>query len=424
MVLSQPNGNKVQQMLGDQVSVEIKPRDHLTSSAASNLSSPPTSTTSSSNTTILAVPNLSQVNHHHLMATSSAAATQLPLTAINLSSATNPNNHVPQNGNGVLNISSSSSGQQMFTSVAGNATTTSFVASNGQQHVIMKGNGGGGQLVSNNNGFNKGGNGLIIKEATTKFGNGDLLEPPPTKIMKLVNGMDNSNQSLMTTTSQGGGAALHQHTQVLPIYSSTQNGGLRVIGHHTTTTTSAAAGNNGNVSHMPTSVVFSDPTAKYPQHLPSGMVISSAPLGGTALPANLSHQYLTNTINGVATGTHTTTNAAGAQVHKLLLTGMGPNMSGGYALPQMTQQQSNEMFARGGSTSLPGGAQLNLCRSSTPSITSGKGNGQAQKGEKMFTYNIRSRRRLQKCQTKQLNSIVSKHCFTFYSVQVVVLELR
>lgn len=392
MVLSQLNGNKVQQMLGDQVSVEIKPRDHLSSSAASSLSSPPASM--SSNTTILAVPNLSQVNHH-LLATSSAAATQLPLTAINLSSATNPNNHVPQNG--VLNIPASSSGQQIFTSVAGNATTTSFVASNGQQHVIMKGN-GGGQLMTttNNNGFNKGGNGLIIKEATNKFGSGDLLEPPPTKIMKLVNGMDANSQSLMTTTSQGGGAALHQHTQVLPIYSSTQNGGLRVIGHHTTTTTSAAAANNGNASHMPTSVVFSDPTAKYPQHLPSGMVISSGSLGGAALPANLSHQYLTNTINGVATGTHTTTNAAGAQVHKLLLTGMGPTMSGGYALPQMTQQQSSEMFARGGSTSLPGGAQLNLCRSSTPSITSGKGNGQAQKGENTFIVdnNFRSRRRL------------------------------
>lgn len=401
------NGNKVQQMLGEQVSVEVKsPRDHqqhqhhLLSTKA---------------TTILAVPNLSQVVSLTTTNPVPSTTTQLPLTAINLSSATNPNNHLP---NGILNIPaaavplstssslSSSTHQQIFTSTL----APSFVSTNGngQSHVIMKG--GGGQMLMNSssaNGFNNNNksNGLIIKEAATgKFGNGgDLLEPPPTKIMKLVNGMGlnqssnmnstiNNDQQQQQMTSQGGGG-LHQHTQVLPIYSSTQNGGLRVIGHHTTTTTTSSSTANGGGAVPPTNLVFTDPTAKYhqqqqQQHLPSGMVIS-APLGGT-LPASLSHQYLTNTINGVATNTNST-NGAPQQVHKLLLTGMAPSMmaaqSGAYALPQIPQ--SNDMFSRGGSTSLPGGAQLNLCRSSTPSPTisisaagQGKGNnGQAQKGE-------------------------------------------
>lgn len=307
LLISSPINGKVQQ-LSDPVSVEVKPRnvDHL------------------STTTIVAVPNLNL-----------SGPSQLPVTAINLSSASNPNNHAP---NGVLNIP-----------------------------------------MNNNNGFNKGtNNGLVIKEAAAttttisavekvvKLGNGgELLEPPPAKLLKLVNG--NVGE---LTSSQG---TLHQHTQVLPIYSSTQNGGLRVIGHHTTTTTSTGSNGTG----LPTSVVFTDPTSKYQHHLPSGMVIS-APMGGT-LPANLSaHPYMTNS-----------SNTSSAQVHKLLLTGMGSNMMAQsvpttYTLPQLSQQAANEMFPRG-STSLPGGAQLNLCRSpsSTPSPTismGGKGNNGSQMG--------------------------------------------
>lgn len=365
LVISGPinNGSRVQ-MLGDQVSVEVKHRTSSNGLTGELLSSAPTPAT------ILAVPNLSQVNH----LTATSAATPLPLTAINLSSTANPNNHVPH---GVLNIPTPSSQQQqqIFTSA-----TTSFVTSNGQSHVIMKGGHGSGGVSNNtssSNGFNKG-NGLIIKEAlpgggagkAMKFGHSgaDAADQPPTKMVKLVNGSTTTNDLVASQ------AIMHPHTQVLPIYSSTQNGGLRVIGHHTTTTTSTGGGGHHNNGSMPTSVVFSDPTTKYHQHLSSGMVIS-APLGGT-LPTNLSHQYLTSA-----------SSTGAAQVHKLLLTGMGPNMMAqgipsGYSLPHMAPM--NDMFPRSGSTSLPGGAQLNLCRS-TPSPTisisaaAPKGNG-PQKG--------------------------------------------
>lgn len=355
-------------MLGDQVSLELKQRSGL--SAVDHLSAV------SSATTILAVPNLSQIS----LTTSVAGATQLPLTAINLSAtAANNNNHVP---NGVLNIPipCPSSGQQIFTSVA--APTTSFVSSNGPSQVIAKSS---SSSSSNNiNGFNKNinnsssssnSNGLIIKETISGT---TTME----KVM-MFNGVNGVGGAAMTSDSMSTQAMLHPHTQVHPIYSSTQSGGLRVIGHHTKTTTST--GSNGS---MPTSVVFSDPSAKYQQHLPSGMVIS-APLGGM-LPANLStHPYLTN---ASATGA--------APLHKLLLTtSMGGNLMaqsvsagpGGYSLPHMTS--ASDMFSRSGTTSLPGGAQLNLCRSpsSTPSPTisfsaasvhsgpAAKGNG-AQKG--------------------------------------------
>lgn len=366
------NGGKLH-MLGDQVSLELKQRSSL--SAVDHLSAV------TSATTILAVPNLSQIS----LTTSVAGATQLPLTAINLSAtAANHNNHVP---NGVLNmpIPCSSSGQQIFTSVAAPiTTTTSFVSSNGppSSQVITKSGPFGNGASNNINGFNKGintgsnNNGLIIKETISGT---TTME----KVM-MFNGVNGVSGAAMVSDSMSTQAMLHPHTQVHPIYSSTQSGGLRVIGHHTKTTTST--GSNGS---MPTtSVVFSDPSTKYQQHLPSGMVIS-APLGGM-LPANLStHPYLTNA------------NATGAApLHKLLLTtSMGANMMaqsvstgpGGYSLPHMTS--ASDMFSRSGTTSLPGGAQLNLCRSpsSTPSPTisfsaasvnsgpTAKGNG-AQKG--------------------------------------------
>lgn len=380
------NGNKVQ-ILGDQVSVELKSREQLTISGI-----PP----AQSSATLLAVPNLNQVNL-------SSATSQLPLTAINLSSTANPNNnHVLKNG--ILNIPSSvgSTGaiQQIITN-----SSPSFVhtMSNGQ-HVIMKGA---------NNGFANKGNGLIIREAIPpptsisdkmiKFGsnNGDMFDAAsPAKIMKLVNGSaigpkqttfgTSADLSMTTTTTT---TALpqqqQQHTQVLPIYKSTQNGGLRVIGHHTTTTSTP----NGGHSLSAPSVVFSNEvTSKYQQHLPSGMVISGA------LPANLSQPYLSNSINGATGITTTTFGGVNPQVHKLLLTGMSPNMtaqnvSTGYPIPQMAQSSSGDFYARG-STSLPGGAQLNVCRSpsSTPSPTisitaSSKGNGMKQKGEMGISSN-------------------------------------
>ena len=362
----QTNGSatpKPQQQLGGQpqqqhpVSVEVRPRgvEHL---SIGSMTSGGVPSSMSSTTTILAVPNLSHQ-------ASSTSQLQQPLTAINLSANQN-NNHVA-NGGGVLNATSSpgmvtvTSGQQIFTSMSASPFVTS---ANPQSHVIMKG-GVTGMATTNNIGLNKGGNGLIIKEATGPVTSSPSHLEPPSKMVKLVNG----NGGVSDLTSM---ASLNQHTQVLPIYSSTQNGGLRVIGHHTTTTSM-------NGSNLPPSVVFSD--SKYQQHLPSGMVIS-ANLGGS-----LPHQYMTST-----------STAGGAPIHKLLLTGMPPNMmaqtvSSAY-LPQVSSHGAQDMFPRI-STSLPGGAQLNLCRSpsSTPSPTisitasSNKGQG-GQKGKRAFHYYI------------------------------------
>lgn len=316
---------------GDQVSFEIKsteanPIPLLNSSGVGpNVS-----------TTILALPNLSQV---------ATTMSPLPLTAINLSSTTNQNNHVPKNG--VLIPSS----QQIISSAS-----SPFVHTISNGHVLMKG--------GPKNGFNTA-NGLIIRETSIspaaindkmiKLGNGDMLEPPPAKILKLVNssgiGVNTSiNSHLLSSigtdlTSSSGPQLQPSHT----IFTSAQNGGLRVISHHPTVTSNSSNGS------FPTSVVFSDPMSKFQPQLPSGMV----------LPTTLSHQYLSNTgLSGAGT-------ANGTQVHKLLLTGMPPNImtqgvSGAYSLSQMTP----DIFGRG-CTSLPGGAQLNICRSpsSTPSPT-------------------------------------------------------
>lgn len=381
------NGNKVH-MLGDQVSVELKSRDQLT-------------ITPQSSATILAVPNLNQVNL-------STATSQMPLTAINLSSTANPiNHHVPKNG--ILNIPSSVGSAGAIQQIITNSSSPSFVhtMSNGQ-HVIMKGG---------NNGFANKGNGLIIREAippqtstSVKFGNtGDMFDAAsPAIIHNLMNGSaigpnlttfgtsaDLSMTTTTTTTTALPQQQQQQHTQVLPIYKSTQNGGLRVIGHHTTTTTSTP--NGGGSSLAAPSVVFSNEvTSKYQQHLPSGMVIS-----GASMPANLSQPYMSNGSTGITTTTFGGVNNA-AQVHKLLLTGMPPNMTaqnvstGGYPLPQIAQSSSGDFYARG-STSLPGGAQLNVCRSpsSTPSPTisitaSTKGNGMKQKGEIESDHHLRT----------------------------------
>lgn len=329
-------------MLGDQVTVELKQR--TISGSSEQLST-------YSGTTILAMPNLLTTN---------AAPVQLPATAINLSSTANVHSNSGTPNSVIYSVASSTppgtmtNPQQIFTSAA-----TQFMSNNG--HVLIKG--GAGPTTSNS--FNRGGNGLVIKEAggfgtgdkIMKFGNSDSMDGPPAKMLKPGNG---STHDMGTNQQQQS----LQHTQVLPIYSSTQNGGLRVIGHHTTTTSVA----NGS---LPTSVVFSDSTAKYPQHLPNGMMIS-APLVGQ-MPHT---QYLT-------------ANTSAAQVHKVLLTGMGTNMSvpSGYSLPQLSQ--TPDLFARG-TTSLPGGAQLNICRSPTstpsPTLFSAANNGGArgnmsQKGE-------------------------------------------
>lgn len=369
--------------------------------------------------TILAVPNFNQV---------SLASSQLPLTAINLSTtATNPSVHnlssttaslssIGSTKNGLISLPSATATQIISGSpfLHGGANGPHVIVHQTPSAMVMKGG-------SVNNGFSSAGggvlgkgNGLIIREAVDqstsgkvmKFGNnGSDLNEPPAKMLKLVNG-----QATTTTTSTSiadqlmGSQATIQHTQVLPIYTSTQNGGLRVIGHHTTTTTSMANGSSGSSgSGLPTNVVFNDATTavKYHQHLPSGMVISGA-----------AHPYLSNGLNGGSNGgggnsssggSHTS--ATGAQVHKLLLTGMGPNMiaqnvstAGAFSLPSTmaaaaaaaaAAQEAGNMFPTSGSTSLPGGAQLNVLSrspSSTPSptisITSTSNGGKGIAGQK------------------------------------------